>query len=257
MRGTVLFTIVLLLCLTGFAVASPSTGPSEEAQARAAYDELIAAKKWQEGAAARDKLLKLHRAALPVLIEATNNENKLAREYAYEALRRNFPTDPAAVEAFLHGLSDSDDYDIVYPTAFHLGSFKIESAAKPLRELMNNAKVNELTRLTAAKSLAEIGAKDKDVAIKLFWALWADDFYSRYVGGIGIKALTGKDLTDFGYKGAMEDVDMVSGPAVYTAQGQFIRKAEARANRYQAIVAFAKWWKSEKPELVPEIKELW
>ena len=194
------------------------------------------------------------RAALPALLEGTNHPQKLVRQTSHEVLRKNFPTEPRAVEAFLRGLDDADATFVRYACAFHLGTHRIAAAREPLRKLLERKDRHEMTYFAAAKSLAELG--ERDVIVHLWAGLGSDDYYPRYLSNLGMKALTGRDLTAFDYPDVSED-SFVSGPAVGVTRGQPIEKAERRARRWRAVADFGRWLKAERPELFAELDQIW
>ncbi len=67
--------------------------------------------------------------------------------------------------------------------------------------------------------------------VTLWSGLGSDDPYTRYLSNLGARGLTGKDLSEFEYKGPWEGA-FVSGPVVGTAQGQPIMKAQKRVERW-------------------------
>ena len=90
----------------------------------------------------------------------------------------------------------------------------------------------------------------------LYAGLGSEDHYTRYLSNIGMKALCGKDLTDFDYEGPWEGA-FVSGPAVARMKGQPIEKAKRRSGRWQAIVRFLEWLEKDNPELFKRLDNLW
>ena len=82
------------------------------------------------------------------------------------------------------------------------------------------------------------------------------DYYVRYLSNLGVKASAGRDLTAFDYADITEG-SFVSGPVVAVTRGQPIEKAETRARRWRAVADFAKWLKTEKPELFAELEKMW
>jgi hypothetical protein len=237
---------LLLLSSTVGAVALPD---GDASKAQAAFDKLAAAENWRDAQAAADALGAAGPDAFPILLEGTSHKKDLVREHCYNVLMEKFPDASKTIDALIRGLKDSNQ-SIRYTCAFHLGEQLAVRAKGPLREVALDPKMDELTRYGAAKSLAEIG--QKDVIRILYWGLGSDDFYPRYLSGIGIKALCGKDLTDFGYGGPTEN-DMVSAPAVMKSMLRPIEDAEVRAKRWQALADLCKWLKETQPDLYAEL----
>lgn len=101
-------------------------------------------------------------------------------------------------------------------------------------------------RQTLAKSLAQLGKAD--ILLTLFAAVSDDAYMSRYVGNIGLKALSGKNLEDFENYHYAEGTYCLGGFEFKTPIDA-ITLAEKKAQRFQAATAYFKWLKSEHPEL--------
>ena len=218
-----------------------------------AYNELVSADHWRKAKTASEKLGAFGDAALPVILKGTKHKTAMIREYCYKILRSKFPRHPKAIQAIIDGLNDKEQM-ISYPCAFHLGENGIVKARRALKACIKDKSKDNRTLYAAAKSLAELG--EKDVMVRLYTGLGSDDHYTRYLANIGIKALCGRDLSDFGYEGPWEGA-FVSGPRVIRKKGQPIEKAKKRLRRCQAIVAFLEWIEKEKPKLFKELDNLW
>lgn len=245
---------VVLAAIMGFVVQSTHTAfCSAGDDIENAYNELASADHWRKAKAAAEKLGAFGEAALPVILKGTKHETRMTREYSYGILRAKFPKHSKSIQAIIDGLNDKDSM-ISYPCAFHLGENRIAKAKNALKACMNDESQGQKTRYAAAKSLAELG--DQDVMVMLYTGLGSDHHYTRYLSNIGMKALCGKDLTEFGYQGPWEGA-RVSGPAVARMKGQPIEKAKKRLGRWQAIVMFLEWLEKEKPEVFKELDSLW
>jgi len=220
-----------------------------------AFQALVVADNWRDRNAARDRLVALDQEAYEAVLSGTRHEDEDVRASCYEILREHHAEDALAIEAFLNGLDDSNQTFVAYPSAFHLGEHKIEASQDALRACLEDSEVGSRTYYAAAKSLGELG--EAEVMVTLWSGLGSDDAYTRYLCNLGVKGLTGKDLTDFEYEGAWEGA-FVSGPAVMTVQGQPIAKAQKRVARWEAIVRFTTWLQAERPGLIAELDEgLW
>ena len=105
-------------------------------------------------------------------------------------------------------------------------------------------------RQILAKSLAQLG--EADVLRTLYTAVADDAFMPRYVGNIGLKALSGKSLEDFeGYHYA-EGAVVIGGIECKT-EVDAITSAEKKAQRFQAAAAYFRWLKTERPELYKNV----
>ena len=240
--------------LFGSTVVAASHQAETNLQVQSTYQKLINAKEWRQAQEASKKLAAYGPAALPWVLKGTKHQSKLVREYCFERLCDTFPTERKAVSRIIEGVSDPDINGIAYPCAFHLGEHKIKKAEKALRRVLSDPNSSELLRYGIAKSLAEIGKTD--VFVVLYIGLGSDSFYPRYLSNIGIKALCGKDLTDFGYKSPTEGA-FVSGPAVMRIKGLPIEKAKRKVERWQAILAFTEWLKAEHPKLFEQLENAW
>ncbi len=251
--GRLLAFLFVLLALT--VGASSFAPPQSGGEVERAYRELLAANHWRTRNAARDRLIELGESALDTVLIGTEDRNQDVRATCHEILRGNFPTHERAVEAFIRALSDTNRGYVAYPSAFHLGEYKIEAGREALQACLAATTDDPRTHYAAAKSLGELG--DKSVVVTLWNGLGSEDAYTRYLSNLGMQALAGKDLSEFEYEGAWEGA-FVSGPVVARTQGQPIQKAQKRADRWQAIVRFTQWLEAEKPELIEELNEkLW
>ena len=235
-----------ILCLTLLTLAIAAAPLAASEPVPAAYDDLVHARDWREAAAASQQLRELGAAALPALLEGTTHHQAQVRRHCFEILLDTFSAEPAAIEAVILELrGDSDDRDdlaIRYRCAFSAGSHKIAPAVDALRELYRKG---TKLKLTAAKSLAELG--DPEGFAALYHALGSEWYMERYQANLGIKALTGRDMKDFGHdwgEGAF-----VSGGVEARRIGTTVADAEKVASRYTAIAKFHRWLDDNRPEL--------
>ena len=200
-------------------------------------------------AEARAALVSLGPVVVPKLAEAARaHDDWRVRRSCYRVLTRSFAEDERTADAlFQHGLLD-EDAGIRYESAFHLGSFKVQRAEQALRAALERAKGKdeEYFRFTVAKSLAELGKPDR--LRDLIFAALDDAHMSRYVGNIGLKALSGKSLEDFeGYD--YGEGTYVIGGLELQAPLDFLTMVERKSGRFQAAKAYLEWLKAERPEL--------
>lgn len=239
----------LALAATSLAEEPPTASPDA---VRAAFDRfvLVASQtNWPDELEAREALLSLGPVIIPKLVEAAGAHGEVrVRRSCYDLLTRSFPDDPRTAATLLrHGLLDQD-YEIRYRAAFGLGDLKVEGAENALRAAFDQwaGKDVEFLRFTLAKSLAQLG--EADVLPTLYHAVSDDAYMSRHVGNIGLKALSGKNLEDFGGYVYSEGA-MVTGGAEFMTPFDALRSAERKASRFQAAAAYFKWLKEERPEL--------
>jgi hypothetical protein len=116
---------------------------------------------------------------------------------------------------------------------------------------MTREDASEWERFAAAKSLAELG--EADVLRVLYEAIESDWYMHRYMGNLGLKGLTGKDLNDF-EKYDWSEGAFVSGGREAVPMFDAIEQSEKRAKRYSAMAAYFKWLKAEKPEIYKHVE---
>ena len=252
MKPIVIF--VALLCSLTFAAAPPADKPDLTAidPVQTALDKLVRAATetaWPSELAARQELASLGQAALPKVIEAARSHGEArVRNACYELLTSTFANDERSLDTvFRYGLQDQDP-KIRYYCAFLLGDLKVRRADGALRAALEVAtgKENEFLRYTLSKSLAQLG--EADVLRTLFDAVSDDSYMARYIGNIGLKALSGKNLEDFqGYHYA--EGAFVIGGAELSTPFDAVTSAEKKAQRFDAATAYFKWLKTERPEL--------
>jgi HEAT repeat protein len=240
--------VTILSLVFGLAFAT-APGPDP---VQTAFDKLVdAATKtdWPAESAARKELTTLGPKALPKLTDAAQSHAEVrVRRACYELLTGPFANDPTAIDtAIQFGLHDQDA-KIRYECAFLLGDLKVHRAAGPLRAALDAATGNdaEFLRFTLSKSLAQLG--EGDVLPTLFAAVSDDSYMARYVGNIGLKALSGKNLEDFEGYHYPEGAYVIGGQELATGFDA-IAAAEKKVERFRAATAYFKWLKSERPEL--------
>jgi hypothetical protein len=214
---------------------------------RAAFEKLVAADgNWQQERPALDELKALGEKAKNLLVrEAERHPKERVRNYCYELITEQFPKDDRVIEQAVRGLSDPAE-SVRYRLAFWLGEQKVFAAHRRLRIVMDDPKNDDRTRLTAAKSLAQLG--EPDVIRKLYTGLESDWYMDRYIAHLGVKGLAGKSPDDFGGYRYSEGA-FVSGGREYVTAFDAITRADKKVKRYQAILAFCTWLKEERPDL--------
>ena len=212
-----------------------------------AFERLEAAEDWRERKAAAAELAALGDDALRVVIRgAEKHENEDVRHACYQILRETFAENQRAVETiYKDGLTDEASR-IQYENAFWLGEHKVYASHLRLRRVINDESASEQLRLTAAKSLAELG--ETDVILQLYDGLSSDRFMPRHLANLGIKALTERTLDDFGDYAYSEGA-FVSGGVEAIGHFDAVDVAEKRAKRFAAIAAFSRWLREDRPDL--------
>ncbi|CAN5378951.1 hypothetical protein BH10PLA2_BH10PLA2_37800 [soil metagenome] len=217
-----------------------------QTRAQSALQKLVASKCWIEQAAALDALRSLGNPGLKLIQRtAVRNADLSVRRLCYESLMRDFACDKNVIKMLIsEGLADSDE-EIRYRCAFFMGEHKIYSAHRRLRLLFKFSDLSERTRLAAQKSLAELG--DSDVFPHLCKALGSDSYQDRILGNVGIKALSGRNLNEFGNYDFAEGAYFLGVQLSVGIDG--IRDAERKAKRFQALTAYCRWLKEARPDL--------
>lgn len=230
------------LFVSGCAVRGP------DSDIEMAYSDLVSADRYQEIQEASERLGALGEDALPFLLKGIKHKDRRVRSYSHNILRSKFGENPKAIEAIIGGLKD--EYSrISYSSAFYLGEHRIAEAKDTLKSYIDDTETEGKTRYAAAKSLAQLG--EKDVMTMLYRGLGSEVHYTRYLSNMGIKALCGKDLTDFGYEGPFEGAPVFGFVAIMVQHP--ILGAKRKLGRWKAIVKFIEWLENEKPEFFREL----
>ena len=253
---------VLMPVLQAYAEKESSAQPEQIAQkkptaieqANDAVERLIKAEDWRAANAIQKELAEIGAPAVrPITRQAKRHEDEKVRLWCYELLIEHF-ADEAKEFIAEKGLQD-ESAKVRYRCAWHCGDAKSYKAHRTLRRLMDDPRQPDYVRNAATKSLAELGEPD---VIKQLVRMMADDHYMpRYMGNLGAKALTGKNLNDFnGYQygegafvsGGVEAVRMHPYPAAVHDQ---------LAKRHQAIADYCRWMEQEKPEVFKHLYAPW
>jgi HEAT repeat protein len=249
-----IIALAALLMSLAFAAAPPPDKPDLPAADRVqrAFDKLVRSATdtdWPSQLAARTELVSLAHEAVPKLTEAARSHSEArVRRSCYELLTTAFVNDERALDTVVrYGLHDKDP-QVRYQCTFLVGDLKVHDAKPALRAALKAAtgKDDEFTRFTVSKSLAQLG--EADVLPSLFAAVSDDSFMARHVGNIGLKALSGKNLEDFGGYHYAEGAIVIGG-IESSCPFDAITFAEKKAQRFEAATAYFKWLKSERPEL--------
>jgi hypothetical protein len=225
--------------------AAEETGAPLDVGVEQAFSALEAADHWRERNAARDQLVGLGRAALPLVLAGARHEVVEVRRICHEILRQHHGTEPEALACIIAGLDDEDWGFIAYPAAFHLGEQRLAEGRGPLHALLERGDLPQRLAAAVYKSLGELG--EVGMVTSLWLGLGSDDPYTRYLSNLGMRGLTGRDLMEFGYDSPWEGA-FVSGPSVATVQGQPLEKARARIERWEAVERFTLWLKTDRPQ---------
>jgi hypothetical protein len=231
-----------------------SQPPSQRDLAYDAVKRLTEADNWREVAAIQKEFAEFGEEAVhPLWRQAKRCEDEAVRLRCFEVLTRYFGKQ--AEERIAHdGLSDESD-KVRYHCAWYVGDLKIYGGHRSLRRLMEDEKQPESVRHAATKSLAQLGEAD---VIRQLAAMMESDYYMpRYMGNLGAKALTGKNLNDFnGYE--YSEGAVVSGGIEYRLLNVHpVGYHETLAKRHQAIADYCKWLESERPAIFKHLYAPW
>lgn len=164
-------------------------------------------------------------------------------EDSFSVLRKNFPAHVATKEYILTQGLRSPHAGIRQGSLFHVGDQKW---AEGREELWNRIKTDPTQRYLAAKSLGELG--DVRALPTLFQAVQQGSYFPRHWGNLGLKALTGKSLEDFGYRYG-EGAFVSGGKEMMFLNPDPFEAMDYRARRYTACRDYLKWLRDERPEL--------
>lgn len=179
--------------------------------------------------------------ALLVVLQM-HDEPRLLRD-AFSALRKNFPAHAATKEYILTQGLRSPHADIRQGSLFHVGDQKWSEAREELWKRMNSDPAH---RYLAANSLGELG--DVRALPTLLQAVQQNSFFPRHWGNMGLNALTGKSLEDFGYS-YQEHSSILGGKEVLVYVTDPLKTVDYYARRYTACSDYLKWLQAERPEL--------
>ncbi len=179
------------------------------------------------------------------ILEQEPDEQRLHADTFY-FFRTQFPDHPRLREYVLRCGLDSSNSAIRYESQFHAGTQQWSAAAPVLWTQMTDRSQSDWTRFVAAKSLGEFG--DARSLAVLIEAVQNERYMPRHFGNIGLKALCGKDLTNFGYEYG-EGAFVPGGREATMLNPDPLTEADRKAKRFTALCDFLRWLQKEKPEL--------
>ncbi len=182
--------------------------------------------------------------SLPYLFQETLHKNDDNRKIAYDTIIKKFHRDPNAIPIILRGIYDSNRM-IAYNCALQLGNYKIQQAVGPLWACCLDQSLNEEIKYAAAKSLAKLG--DEHIYMMLCGGLGSNNPRVRSLCNQGVKILSGRNPTNFGYKDPLEGAAWM--PALTLPTRGCLEDAQVKAERWQAIVEYLEWLRAEKEHL--------
>ncbi len=218
------------------------------AEARTLAEEFRTADHWQARSTVAKKLQQRGDEAVTAwlhLLEQEPDDRRVHKDAFYH-FRIQAPNHPRLREYVLRCGLNSTNSAIRYESQFHAGTQHWTDAAPTLRRQMTDRNSDEWTRFVAAKSLAELG-ETQSLGV-LMEAVGHERYMPRHFGNIGLKALCGKDLTDFGYEYG-EGAFVSGGREAMLMNPDPFFEADRKAKRFTALRDFLQWLQKEKPEL--------
>lgn len=217
-------------------------------ETRTLAEEYRSANHWRERSAVAKQLQPRGEEAVTVwlqLLEQEPDEDRRHNDVFYH-LRIQFPDHPRLREYILRCGLHSANTGIRYESQFHAGSQNWKAATPVLWSQMIDRHQTDWTRFVAAKSLGEFG--DVRSLGTLIEAVQNERYMPRHFGNIGLKALCGKNLTDFGYEYG-EGAFVSGGKEAMMLNPDPLFEADRKAKRFTALRDFLQWLQKEKPEL--------
>lgn len=178
------------------------------------------------------------------LLEQEPDKNRMHNDAFYH-LRTQTPDHPRLRDYVLRYGLNAENSAIRYESQFHAGTQHWQAAAPVLWQQMIDRHQTDWTRFVAAKSLGELG--DVRSLGTLIEAVQNERYMPRHFGNIGLKALCGKNLTDFGYKYG-EGAFVSGGKEAMMLNPDPLFEADRKAKRFTALRDFLQWLQKEKPE---------
>lgn len=226
------------------AVQLAAVSPDAEAALRHFSQDL----KYDEKFAAAQELQSYGDAAaflVSELARSTSNRNVLEDCYAFLLLNQGFAKHPATRELVVtHGL-DSEVHSITYQCVWYAGHYRVVESRELLFHLMLNHQLDRNTRSLAAQSLGQLG--DFRAFGPLLEACRSDYYARRLSGNVGLKGLTGKNLSDFGDYRLLEG-DALGGALLPSPVTDSLDLAYWQATRFTALRDYLGWLKQEHPD---------
>ncbi len=218
------------------------------AESRVLAEEYRTVPHWRERSALAKQMKGRGEEAVTVwlsLLQQEPDERPQHRD-AFYFLRTQFPDHPRLREYILRWGLTSANPSVLYESQFHAGTQHWTEATPMLWQQMTDRTATDWTRFVAAKSLGEFGdARSLGVLIE---AVQNERYMPRHFGNLGLKALCGKNLTDFGYEYG-EGAFVSGGVEARMANPDPFVEADRKAKRFTALRDFLQWLQKEKPEL--------
>lgn len=251
---SVSFLVGLCLAVTPEITAEPLSALPTISWAQLPEGVRLATEKFEQAGHWRDRLDRGKElvplgepAVAAMLVVLRSGDNQRLRRDALEWLRRNHPTHADVKEFILYEGLTSNDFTVRYESLWHVGEHRWSEAREALFKQMRYDHTEDWHRFVAAKSLGELG--DTRALRTLIEAAQHDRYMPRHFGNIGLKALTGKSLDDFGEYNYGEGAFVSGGKEAIMMNPDPLDSATTLAQRYAASRDFLQWLQTERPVL--------
>jgi PBS lyase HEAT-like repeat len=213
----------------------------------AVTDRFVRATHWRDRDAVGKELATFGEsaAAATLAVLQSTDDQKLERD-AFQWLRKYQPTHSLTKDFVLTEGLTSTNFSVRYESLWHVGEQHWAEARDQLFQQMQDYHGEAYFRFVAAKSLAELG--DRRCLRTLIEAVQNDRYMPRHFGNLGLKAITGKSLSDFGYDYG-EGAFVSGGNEARMLNPDPLETAETLARRHTACRDYLKWLHDEQPEL--------
>lgn len=217
------------------------------AEVQAVTDRFVRTQAWRDRNAIGKELAALGEQATPAMLVVLQSASdpRVARD-ALRWLRKYAPEHPLTKDFILTEGLTSPDFTIRYESLWHVGEQHWDESRDRLYVQMRDYQSEPYFRFVAAKSLAELG--DTRSLRTLIEAVRNDRYMPRHFGNLGLQALTGKSLNDFGYDYG-ENAFVSGGVEATMLNPDPFETAETLAERHIACRDYLKWLRDQKPEL--------
>lgn len=215
---------------------------------RLATEKFQQADHWRDRSDRGKELVPLGEPAVAaMLVVLRSGDNQRLRRDALQWLRKQHPTQADVKDFILTEGLTSSDFTIRYESLWHVGEHRWTEAREALFKQMRYDHNEDWHRFVAAKSLGELG--DTRALRTLIEAAQHDRYMPRHFGNIGLKALTGKSLDDFGNYNYGEGAFVSGGREAMLMNPDPLASATTLAQRYAASRDFLQWLQTERPML--------
>ncbi len=227
-------------------VESNNSAQSQREEIRAEINKLADAEDWRETKEIKQTLVRFGEPAHALILKhAWKSESERTRLACFQIATEHFPK--AAQEIVIERGLEDNDANVRYHCAWHCGEAMLYESHRALRQMMDDQLQPAFIRNAATKSLAQLG--EADVINQVIMLLSSNRVDHRMAGNAAAKALTGKNLEDFGDYQQLEG-SAISGNVELVIEPSHVATAfEHSSKRLKAIADFLRWLEKEKPKI--------